>query len=202
MSITFSAANIWGQIAPKIVAGLNETAKEATVIAKQRAPVRKVFKGRVGLATTQSKIEADADATQRRTLGLGPGPVRVQRTSAARIHSVMAARTISGPGQLRINTPLTSRGRWELKSGRANFNSPSGRVTLGGRLRGEIHDDPASGPGPFWVAKVVSPTRYAKYVEFGTRRSRAQPYLRPALSQVRESFRKRMQAAARLGRVT
>jgi HK97 gp10 family phage protein len=46
----------------------------------------------------------------------------------------------------------------------------------------------------------VSPTPYAKYVEFGTRRSRAQPYLRPALAQVRESFRVRMAAAARLGR--
>lgn len=200
MSMTFSAARVWNQIAPKIEAGINATAREAAEVARAKAPVRKVFKGSVGRASLQNRAEAQADATHRRTLGLGAGPVRVQRTSAARIHSVMRARELAGPGKLALNTPLTARGRFELKTGRANFRSPNGRTTLGGRLRGEIHADPAEGGGPVWVAKVVSPTRYAKYVEFGTRRSRSQPYLRPALTQVRESFRTRMKAAARLGR--
>lgn len=200
MSISFNANAIWEAFEKRVTAGINASARDAVGVARQKAPVRKVFKGRVGLATQQTRVEAHAEATQRRTLGLGPGPVRTQRTSAARIHSVMAVRQVTGPGQLRFNTPLTSRGRWELKSGRALFNSPGGRVTLGGRLRGEIHDDPAEGGGPVWIARVVSPTPYAKYVEFGTRRSRAQPYLRPALSQVRERFLTRMRAAARQGR--
>lgn len=199
--MTFSASRVWSQIAPKIEKGLNASAREAAAIARQKAPVRKVFKGSTGHASLQTRTEVQAEATQRRTAGVGPGPVRTQRTSASRVHGVMRLRTIGADGQLVMNTALTARGRWELKSGRAHFTGSSGRVTLGGRLRGEIHVDPAEG-GPMWVAKVVSPTPYAKYVEFGTRRSRAQPYLRPALSQVRESFRARMRSAARLGRVT
>ncbi len=202
MSITFSSRAIMSQISSRIEAGVNAAAAEAAEVARQRAPVRKVFAGSVGRASMQSGSEAKAEATQRRTVGLGPGPVRTQRTSASRVHSVMALRTLKGPGQLQFNTPLTARGRWELKTGRAAFRSPGGRSTLGGRLRGEIHVRPPKGGGPVWVAKVVSPTPYAKYVEFGTRHSRAQPYLRPALAQVRESFRSRMRAAARLGRAS
>ena len=199
MPVNFSAERIWGRMAPRIVAGLNATAAEALEIAQQKAPVRKTFKGNVGAASLQSGIEAAAEAQLRRDIGIGPGPVRTQRTAGSAVHSIMSYRQLTG-GQLGSGAPqLTSRGRNELRSGRANFTGPGG-TTLGGRLRGEIHMVPAEGGGPRWVAKVVSPTRYAKYVEFGTRHSRAQPYLRPALSQVRESFRERMRAAARIGR--
>lgn len=200
MSVSFNAAGIWNQMASRIQSGINATADEATELARGRAPVRKVFRGSVGRATLQTSVEATAERTMRRTLGLASGPVRTQRTSASRIHSIMALRELAGPGRLKINTPLTARGRYELKTGRATYRSPGGRTTLGGRLRGEIHADYAEGGGPVWVARVVSPTPYAKYVEFGTRRSRAQPYLRPALAQVRESFRARMVNATRLGR--
>jgi len=200
MPVRFSAAQVWGRIAPRIVSGLNATAAEAMEIAQEKAPVRKVFKGGVGAASVQSKIEAVAEAQLRRDIGLGPGPVRTQRTAASSVHSTMRYRELATAGELRSGAPpLTSRGRNELRSGRANFTGPGG-TTLGGRLRGEIHMVPAEGSGPRWVAKVVSPTRYAKYVEFGTRHSRAQPYMRPALAQVRESFRGRMRAAAQLGR--
>lgn len=199
MPLRFSAEAIWGRIAPRIVAGVNATAEEAMGIAQQKAPVRKTFKGSVGRATVQSGVEAAAEQQLRRDLGLGPGPVRVQRTAAASVHSIMKYRELSS-GQLTAGGPaLTSRGRYELKTGRANFSGPGGTI-LGGRLRGEIHMVPAEGSGPRWVAKVVSPTRYAKYVEFGTRHNRAQPYMRPALAQVRESFRGRMKAAVGSGR--
>lgn len=77
---------------------------------------------------------------------------------------------------------LSSRGRWELASGRANFG---GR--LGGRLRGEIFRTRAAlaeGHRIAWVY-VVSPTPYAKYQEYGTSHNRAHPYLRPALYESR-----------------
>lgn len=200
MPLRFSAEAVWNRIAPRIVSNLNATAEEAGEIARKRAPVRKVFKGSVGRATTQSGIEAQAEAQLRRDLGLGAGPVRVQRGSASPVHSIMKYRELASSGRLRPGAPeLTSRGRYELRTGRANFTGPGGS-TLGGRLRGEIHVVPAEGRGPRWVAKVVSPTRYAKYVEFGTRHSRAQPYLRPALSQVREGFRGRMKTAVGTGR--
>ena len=199
MALRFSADAVWRQISTRIAAGVNATASEAMEIAIEKAPVRKVFKGSVGRASIQSGVEAAAEAQLRRDIGLGPGPVRVQRTAASTVHSIMRYRELSS-GQLSSVAPaLTSRGRNELRSGRANFTGPGG-TTLGGRLRGEIHMVPAEGAGPRWVAKVVSPTRYAKYVEFGTRHSRKQPYMRPALSQVRESFRSRMRAAAGIGR--
>lgn len=131
----------------------------------------------------------------RRTLGLAPGPVASRRTAASGVHSVMSLRQLASSGSLQNAGPaLTARGRYELKAGRANFTSAGG-TTLGGRLRGEIHTVPAESGGTRWTARVVSPTPYAKYVEFGTRHSRAQPYLRPALAQVRSSFRSRMRAA-------
>lgn len=70
---------------------------------------------------------------------------------------------------------------------------------LGGRLRGEIYFVPArpSG-GDLLKAWIISPTPYARYVEFGTRRSRKQPYMRPALYHVRQNFRDGLRAA--LGR--
>jgi len=65
---------------------------------------------------------------------------------------------------------------------------------LTGRLRAEVHAEPAAG-GPVFVARVVSPTPYAKYQEFGTRHNRAQPYLRPALAAQRSAYRARLAKA-------
>lgn len=42
---------------------------------------------------------------------------------------------------------------------------------------------------------VGASARYAKYVEYGTRRMRARPYLRPALEAVERSLRGRLVAA-------
>lgn len=72
-----------------------------------------------------------------------------------------------------------------------------GRYTLGGRLRGEIHSEPADvaeGIEKWWV---ISPTYYARYVEFGTRRSKAQPFLRPALAMQRRKLLDRMRTNLR-----
>lgn len=171
MANTFSAARVMARIEQAAVGAVNATAQEAAAIARQRAPVRKVFHGSLG------------------------------RSGAPSARSAMSLRQLSGPGRLTAGAPLTARGRWELKSGRAAFTG-AGSTTLGGRLRGEIFIEPAEGGGSRWQAKVVSPTSYSKFVEFGTRRSRAQPYLRPALANVRASFRQRMVEAARSGRTS
>jgi HK97 gp10 family phage protein len=199
MPMTFNGKAIWASMAGRIEAAVNTTAREAEGHAVQKAPVRKVFQGSVGNATLQSKVEVRAESHMRRQLGLAPGPVRTQRTQASSVHSTMALRQLNRRGQLKFHTPLTARGRFEVKSGRAAFRGPDG-VTLGGRLRGEIHMVAAEGGGPRWTARVVSPTPYAKYVEFGTRHNRAQPYLRPTLEQVRESFRARCIRAVQIGR--
>jgi HK97 gp10 family phage protein len=122
-------------------------------------------------------------------------PVRKVFAAArgASIHGFGARRVLAAPGRLRFNNPLTTRGRYELRTGRANIQVGS-RTYLGGRLRSEIYAEPASG-GPVFIATVLSPTPYAKYVEFGTRHNRAQPYLRPALADQRSAYRERLATA-------
>jgi HK97 gp10 family phage protein len=108
---------------------------------------------------------------------------------------------ILGMSDERVSGALSGRGRYELRSGRAIVSTAGGRdehgrisggidrqasnagmVTLGGRLKKEIRITPLMHRGNITFRRVESPTRYAKYVEFGTRYAAAQPYLRPALA--------------------
>lgn len=216
MAMTFSADRIFAQMAPRIQAAVTDTIRAIEAEAISRAPVRKVFRGGRGRATLQSSEEVAAEAAVRSSLGLAPGAVRTQRTPAARVHGFGPRRLLVKPtfdprvrrfrgssgrftppatNRLLFNTPLTSRGRFELRSGRANVFS-NGQATLGGRLRNEITSEPATGEVIF-VGRVISPTPYAKYVEFGTRHARAQPYLRPAVASQRNAFRERLTRALR-----
>lgn len=225
MSVTFHAAAIYEKRAVGIERAVNSAITTARESARQKAPVRKVFRGHRGTATLQTTEEAAAETAVRSRLGLAPGPVRTQRTPAARVHEFGPRRLLFSPqlpafdvssrrfraasgrfisrqgfratqplhSILQFDTELTARGRYELKTGRANVRV-GGRTYLGGRLRSEITSVAAS-EGPVFTGAVISPTPYAKYVEFGTRHNRAQPYLRPALANVRTSFRERLQRA-------
>lgn len=98
---------------------------------------------------------------------------------------------------------LTARGAYEYrnaaKRGSISQTDSSGRVSdtgtrrLGGRLRSEITQMPTTVDGTTVTGRVISPTPYAKYVEFGTAHSPAQPYLRPAANIARRRFRKTLQ---------
>ena len=191
MSVSFNAERVFNRVLAGIEAAVNETTAEIAAIAIEKAPVRKVFKGSAGRKGMQSIEEAASEAALRSSLSLAPGRVQTQRSPASRIHAFGPRRILLSPGRLQFNTPLTSRGRYELKSGRANFKT-GGKNFLGGRLRGEIRADPAEVSGTAAVGRVVSPTPYAKFVELGTHHSRAQPYLRPAIAQQREMFRTRL----------
>jgi len=95
-------------------------------------------------------------------------------------------------------TTLSRRGAAEVKSGRADYMSKIGavsRMTVGGRLRGEIFATRAVPKGKRAEAWVVSPTGYAKFMEFGTRHNAAHPYLRPALFESRETIVSLVKAA-------
>jgi hypothetical protein len=92
---------------------------------------------------------------------------------------------------------LTSRGRFEVQSGRAVFTSPDGNSRIGGRLRGELHIE-----GPFYEGdsvwfQVVSPTPYARPMEFGSVHNRPYSYLRPALHESRGRLRSLARTAFR-----
>lgn len=62
-------------------------------------------------------------------------------------------------------------------------------LQFGGRLRKEIWAYGAENKGRHVQGYVISPTPYAKYVEYGTRKhGAAQPYMRPAFQQYKRDF--------------
>lgn len=142
--------------------------------AKDKAPVRRVFAGQDESVHYKLKSisEIVGDRAIRARLGLGPEsthlfpPLKVTRRAPQLLH----LRTLP------VDTDqLSRRGRYENRSGRA-FD----RNQLGGRLRREIEAIHASLDGRVIRARVISPTPYAKYQEFGTRHNAAHPYMRPA----------------------
>jgi HK97 gp10 family phage protein len=72
--------------------------------------------------------------------------------------------------------------------GTALHRTATGDVTLGGRLRDEIHRTGTRMTSQTISGWVVSPTPYAKYQEWGTSRHRPQPYMRPALYKARSNL--------------
>jgi len=90
---------------------------------------------------------------------------------------------------------LSARGRYELKRRKKN-SAITGRGderTLGGALRKTVQNGLtlATPEGRRIKATIEAGSEevtYAKYVEFGTRHARAQPFLRPALAQAREEL--------------
>ena len=109
----------------------------------------------------------------------------------------------------KANRPvLTSKGRAEVRSGRANFTSPEDGITrVGGRLRGEIHaEGPTKIGGVIW-GQVVSATKdpetgrlYPRDQEFGNAHNRPHPYMRPGLHDSRGALRREIRDAVRLGK--
>jgi len=100
---------------------------------------------------------------------------------------------------------LTSRGGYEVRSGRANFTS-GGATRVGGRLRGEIHDEgPVVERSTVW-GYVVSATKdpqtgrlYPRDQEFGTSHHPAHPFMRPGLQESRGSLRRHLRESIRTG---
>ena len=142
--------------------------------AKEKAPVRRVFRGqdesvRYRLKSI-SEIEGDRDI--RRQIGLGPEgthlfpPLKVTKRAPQLLHQRALPVDVS---------KLSRRGRYELRSGRSIDQNQ-----LGGRLRREIHATRVKIEERLIRAQIISPTPYAKYMEFGTRHNAAHPYLRPA----------------------
>lgn len=92
--------------------------------------------------------------------------------------------------QKTINAMLSSAGKAEIRSRRAMYDDK-----IGGRLRGEIRVvGPEIERNTVWFY-VESPTYYAVHQEFGTKRSRAHPYLRPALYESRNVLRQQVRMA-------
>ena len=100
-----------------------------------------------------------------------------------------------------LNSRLTARGRYEVRSGRAItyqvLDSGHVRVQIGGRLKRSIHAEPPVTGDNETVGQVVAGVRYAKFVEFPTTHNAAQPFLLPALHDHRGHLRRELAAEIR-----
>jgi HK97 gp10 family phage protein len=192
-----------------VYAALDASALTVLGIAKEKAPIRKVFRGGRRIIRFKSVEEVEADKKLRASLGLGPervAPQGQQRPGRSRYARVtirpdlkntpfrpLERRLTKGGHHLAIRVleaRLSRRGRFELASGRAAHKG-----YLGGRLRDELFTEPARVEGSLAIAEVISPTPYAKYQEFGTRHNPAHPFLRPALAEGRGAFRRNIARA-------
>jgi HK97 gp10 family phage protein len=106
--------------------------------------------------------------------------------------------SVSGASRLRqggfepgpaASEAMTSRGRYETRSGEAihRAETASGtQVRVGGALKASIEADPVVQTGNGQSVTVAARIRYAKFVEFPTVRTAAQPFLLPALQGQRQ----------------
>jgi HK97 gp10 family phage protein len=142
-------------------------------------------------------VQPEDPASARTITGKRP-PVhwRERRTSAASHLLTLYDQEMSRrkAGFLAQPTFLTRRGASEVRTKRAVFASWQ-HLKVGGRLRGEIHAIAPTLAGNRAEAWVISPTRYAKYQEFGTRHNAAHPFLRPAAAESRAEVVSRIAAA-------
>lgn len=129
------------------------------------------------------------------------GPTTVRDTAAINILSLRVP-TRSG----KTRSALTTRGRYEVRSGRANFKGADGVTRVGGRLRESIHiEGPIREGGTMWwyiVADAKDPQTgrlYGRDQEYGTRHHPPHPFLRPALQESRGALVKNVRRALARG---
>ncbi len=197
------------QVKVAALAGLNRGASLVEERAKAHAPVRRIFEGGSRTVRFKSMAEVKADREIRRRVGLGREYVAAPRTrlrsrrgmGKAKVSTVTSTNAnvpvfrVRGTSGLAVPVAtmrLSRQGRYEVASGRADHNG-----LVGGRLRDEITAVGASGEGSFFTARVISPTPYAKYQEFGTQHNAAHPFLRPALRESRAEVVAGMRSAIR-----
>ena len=129
-----------------------------------------------------------------RVLGTTRGRRFTPRTDATRIVSRQTGK--QGYVSASLNPLLTARGKYEVRSGRAihTVQLPGGgsRVEIGGALKASIEAEGVVETGKGVENRVTAGIRYAKYVEFPTIRTHAQPFLLPALHQNRQNLVKTM----------
>jgi HK97 gp10 family phage protein len=183
------------------MAGMNRWGEAATTRAKHHAPVRMVFRGQEESVQTRLKSISEVERDRHVRASLGLGTETAGAPHFPRIVTKAAPQMLGWKGGSRpravVRTPagnrmksdfsqsdLSARGAYELRSGRAIHNEE-----LGGTLRDEIYFAPAVVDGRRIIVRIVSPTAYAKFQEFGTRHNPAHPYLRPGAYETVETAR-------------
>lgn len=134
-----------------------------------------------------------------RVLGTIKGRKFTPRMDATRVYS--RRRGTTGYSSPSLDKLLTSRGRYEVRSGRAiHLAKTAGGTTtvhVGGALKASIESEGAVQSGNGTVVRVTAGIRYAKFVEFPTIRTAAQPFLLPALHGHRQKLVQTLAAEVR-----
>jgi len=135
-------------------------------------------KGRRTISRIQDRI--DSENKRRRT----KGKRKLQSVEVTNlIHEAIAAeRKRVNPNDKK--SPLATIRRKGSMVGGLSISGSEG-MALGGRLRSEIYRTEVTKSNSRIYGEVISPTYYARYQEYGTSRHRAQPYMRPALYEMR-----------------
>lgn len=115
------------------------------------------------------------------------GQARAAKVSDDEIRRIAKASSISQRRRAEEGNPAFTKAQRAFRRTALHVNADN-EVTLGGRLRDEIYRTKVTREGTKIYADVVSPTEYGKYQEYGTSHHRAQPYMRPALYEMRERF--------------
>jgi HK97 gp10 family phage protein len=176
--------------------GLGESAEIVATLARQKAPVRRIFDDAMSRPRSKTADEMEADRSIRKSLGLSvegsrsnPNPQiireggrippkRWKERRLSQAAEAYAARESGGTSR------LTARGAYEVKTRRA-VGMYAGHRTIGGQLRESITAEAVTRRGGRSVAWVIASADYAKYQEYGTAHNRAHPFLRPAAEESR-----------------
>lgn len=172
--------------------GLERVGNEIQRLGKSRAPVRKhtPFRRRresrpliLGFTDRATRERVSTTVVLERASKAGGSKKGVLPSTALGIFR--AAKVIPSPVRKIGSRRLTSEVQSEIRRGQGvYFNAATGRFQYGGFLRASIlRDEFVEKEGPVMRIKVVAHAPYARYVEFGTRNMKAQPFLYPALMQ-------------------
>lgn len=155
---------------------------------------RESFSGGAGQLTSRGRYEVRS----------GRGNFRPERNPADAFLEGNAPRLRLASTQV---GPASARGSRRLADGK-NF-APESVIRSGGRLRDGLRVEGPTNEGDVIWWYIVSDTKdpetgrlYPQDQEFGTRRHKAQPFLRPALHESRERFRSGMHKALKSASIT
>lgn len=237
----FDAASVMERVRAGLEDGLDEAAERIAANARQRAPIRKVFREARSLRARTRMLTASEKeiATRLANSYYGSRGMEFQRRRAVahiahyatvRLPTRKSANTLansradrnlgtitggrfsstSGASRLgrgfepgsAVKPKLTSRGLYEVRSGRAIHMAAIGRgnakrVQIGGALKASIGVGAVRETAGGVEVTVAARIRYAKFVEFPTIHNRAQPFLLPALKDEQRTFTKDVASSIR-----
>jgi HK97 gp10 family phage protein len=134
----------------------------------------------------RGSLNALAASNKLRTLGIERNGRFSSISGATRLIGRKTGGFEPGAGLSKL---LTSRGKYEIRSGKAVHRevtrSGAIRVRVGGALKASIESEGVSETSSGQQVTVTAGIRYAKFVEFPTIHNAAQPFMRPALHALR-----------------